>query len=87
MNSLGEGFLIVGMDARTRVNNEVSPSIPLTHSYWLKRGWADEVSLSQQSRRLGSLQLFHPLKEGYSHLKPGEADSGSTVMPGNSNGC
>ncbi len=27
MNSLGEGFLIISMDARTRITNEISPSV------------------------------------------------------------
>ena len=63
------------------------PQYPLTYSYWLNRGWADAVSLSQQSRLSGSLQFSHPFKEGYSHLNPGEAASGSMTMPGKSKGC
>ena len=47
MNSLGEGFLIVSMDARTRVNNEVSPSVP-SHSLVLTE------------KRLGRRSVFEP---------------------------
>ena len=47
MNSLGPGFLVVSMDARTTVSNEVSPSVP-SHSLVL----AEE--------RLGRRSIFQP---------------------------
>ena len=47
MNSLGEGFLIISMDARNRVTNEVSPSVP-----------SHLLILAEQ--RLGRRSVFEP---------------------------
>lgn len=46
-NSLGEGFLIISVDARTRVTNEISPAVP-SHLLILAK------------QRLGRRSVFKP---------------------------